>query len=55
MMGEFIEEIGRMENNMVKESSTLVRKVFGKRAFGAMENESNGTTLQPNISFFNYI
>jgi hypothetical protein len=46
MMEEYIEAIGRMENNTAMANFTPKKKGFGKRASGAMEKESSGTMPQ---------
>lgn len=53
-MEEFIKVIGRTESNMVKENFTSLRKELGKKAFGAMEKESNGSMINKHqINFIN--
>jgi hypothetical protein len=45
MMEEYIKAFGRMANNMVRASSILRKKVYGKKEFGMMGKGSNGKTL----------
>ena len=36
---------GKMENNTAKENFIRTRKTYGKKVFGAKENESDGQTM----------
>ncbi len=48
-MEESIKDIGRTENNMEKENSSILKKIFGKKEFGMKVREFNGKILHNQI------
>ena len=42
LMEEYIKDIGKMENNMEKESSLIQKKIYGKKVNGKKVKELKG-------------
>ena len=51
-MKEYIKDIGRMENSMVKANFLIRKKIHGKKASGKKEKELNGLNKKNSVIFF---
>ena len=54
-MVESIKGIGKMENKMARENSSIQKMEFGKKEYGVKGEELNGKMSIPNNYFLNLI